>query len=180
MSNLAMLTLGLAAVLLPLHIGLLLKPALLREGFRRFPRSRLCGRLLAAVALVWAAWLLKDMPLGRFDSLKGWLIPASVVLGALVWILMEELLAPRALGAILLLYPAPLLEAARLHPSRWSVVMSVVAYMMVVKGMLLLLSPYYFRRFSEKPLSSDVCCRVAGIGGLIVDALLVLLALRVF
>jgi len=180
MSTLTMLTLGLVAVMLPLHIGLLLWPALLREGFRRFPRHRWCGRILVAVAVAWAAWLLKDMPLGRFEGLKSGLIPAAVVLGALAWFYMEELLAPRALGALLLLYPAPLLEAARLHHSPWSVVMSVVAYVMIIKGMLLLLSPYLFRRFSEIPLSSDVRCRLAGGGGLVGDVLLLLLALTLY
>jgi uncharacterized protein YjeT (DUF2065 family) len=180
MSKLMMLTLGLVALMLPLHASLLLKPSLLREGFRRFPRSRWCGRILAAAAVAWAAWVLKDLPLGRFDALKSGLIPVTIVFGALVWIYMEELLAPRALGALLLLYPAPLLEAARLHDSPWSVVMSAAAYIMIIKGMALLLSPYLFRRFSEKALATDASCRLAGAGGLALDALLALLALAVY
>jgi len=146
----------------------------------RFPRNRWCGWLLAIVAVAWATWLLQGLPLGRFESLKTWLVPAAVVFTALVCYYMQELLAPRALGALLLLYPAPLLEAARLHESNWSVVMSVLAYIMVIKGMTLLLSPYRFRHLTERFLRTDAVCRLAGTGGLAVDALLLLLALTVY
>jgi hypothetical protein len=46
--------------------------------------------------------------------------------------------------------------------------------------MALLLSPYLFRRFSEKALATDASCRLAGAGGLALDALLALLALAVY
>ncbi len=180
MSRLTLLTLGLTVVLLPLHGGLLLKPGLLREGLGRFPRARWNGRILAALAVAWAAWLLRDMPMGRFDGLKAGLLPAALVLIGLVWHYMDELLAPRALGALLLLYPAPLLEAARLHDSRWSAVMSAVAYVMIVKGILLLLSPYLFRKAIERFLQTDRCCRVAGAAGLGFDTVLAALALLLY
>ncbi len=162
MSRLALLTLVPACILLVLDAGLLVKPQIVREGIRRFPRDVWSGRVLSAVAVFWAAWILKDMPLGRFEHLKPGLLPAAVVLGGLVWYYMDELLAPRALGALLLLYPAPMLAAARLHPSPWSVFMSVVAYIMVVKGIALLLSPYLLRKVSERVLQSDTNCRAFG------------------
>lgn len=180
MSRLMMLTLGLVVVTLPLYVGMLWKPALMREGFRRFPRSRWSGRILAIIAVAWAAWVLNDMPLGRFDAYKSGLIPTAIVFGVLVLIYMDELLAPRALGALLLLYPAPLLEAARLHDSRWSVVMSVVAYIMIIKGLIFLLSPYLFRRFSEVVLKTNMAFRLAGGGGVVFDVLLLLLACAVY
>jgi uncharacterized protein YjeT (DUF2065 family) len=180
MSTLAMLTLALAGITLPFYAALFLKPELTREGILRFPRNRWCGWLLAIAAVAWAAWILRAMPLGRFESLKTWLVPVAVVFAGLVCYYMEELLAPRALGALLLLYPAPLLEAARLHESGWSVVMSLVAYAMVIKGMALLLSPYLFRHLTERFLRTDAACRLAGAGGLAVGILLLLLALTVY
>lgn len=180
MSTLAMLTVILAGVTLPFYAALFFKPSLTREGILRFPRSRWCGWLLAVAAVAWAAWLLQGLPLGRFESLKTWLVPVAVVFAGLVCYTMEELLAPRALGALLLLYPAPLMEAARLHESSWSVVMSVIAYAMVIKGMALLLSPYLFRHVTERFLRTDAACRLAGAGGLAFDALLLLLALTAY
>ncbi len=180
MSKLMILTLIPLAVLLSLHAALLLAPSAMRDGLRRFPRHRWIGWTLTVVAVAWAAWLLRDMPLGRFEELKKFLIPAAVVFAGLVLYTMEELLAPRALGALLLLYPAPLLEAARLHESRWSVVMSLVAYVMVVKGMALLLSPYLFRKTTERWLATDAACRFFGSLGLAFDAALLLLAVMVY
>ncbi len=180
MSTLAVLTLILAGITLPFYAMLVLKPAVVRTGLQRFPRNRWCGWLLAIVAVAWAAWILHNLPLGRFESLKTWLGPVAVVFAGLVCYYMDELLAPRALGALLLLYPAPLLTAARLHESPWSVVMSVVAYAMVIKGMALLLSPYLFRHFTQRLLQTDKACRLVGTGGLAFGALLLLLALAVY
>ncbi len=180
MDNLKVLVIGLALLMAVIHSGLLFAPSLWREGFRRFPRSRWCGRILAVVAVAWAGWVLRDMPLGRFEMLKAGLIPLCVLMVILVWIYMDELLAPRALGAILLLYPAPLLEAARLHDSPWRVLASALAYILVVKGMMLLLNPYLFRRFSELALGNNRLCRIAGGAGLVFDFFLVLVALRFY
>jgi uncharacterized protein YjeT (DUF2065 family) len=180
MSTLAALTLGLGAVLLPIHSMLIMKPALTRKGFNQFPRCRWCGWLLAIVAIVWAAWLLNSLPLGRFESLKQWLIPVTVVFTGLVFFAMDDLLAPRALGALLLLYPAPLLHTARLHPSKLSVIMSIIAYVLIIKGMALMLSPYLFRQNIERFLKADHVCRLAGIVGIVFDGCLILLALLAY
>jgi len=180
MSTLAIQTLLLAGITMPFYAMFFISPSVTREGLRRFPRNRWSGWLLAIAAVAWAAWLLHGLPLGRFESLKTWLVPAAVVFAGLVCYYMEELLAPRAFGALLLLYPAPLLDAARLHDSGWSVVMSVVAYAMAIKGMALLLSPYLFRHVSERILNTDRTCRLAGAGGLVFDALLLLLATTVY
>lgn len=180
MSTLAILTLIPAVLFLPFHTALLVKPVWLQEGARRFPRNRWCGYALAVAAIAWAAWLLHGLPLGRFESLKTWLIPITIIFGGLVCYYMEELLAPRALGALLLLYPAPLLEAARLHESDWSVVMSVVAYIMAIKGMALLLSPYLFRHFADRMLRAKSTCRLAGGIGVAFDTLLLVLATTVY
>ncbi len=180
MENLKVLTLGLAVFMVAIHAGLLFTPALWREGFQRFPRSRWSGRILSVIAIAWAGWILKDMPLGRFEILKTGLIPLCVLMVILVWVYMDELLAPRAMGAILLLYPAPLLAAARLHDSPWRVLAAGLAYVLIVKGMLLLLSPYLFRRFSEFALSQNRLCRIAGGAGLAFDLFLVLVALMFY
>lgn len=180
MSNLALLTLLPAGILLVLHVGLLWKPDMMRDGFRRFPRDRWSGRVLSAVAIVWAAWILQDMPLGRFAAVRPAIFPLAILLGGLVWYYMDALLAPRALGAILLLYPAPLLAAARLHPSDWRIVMSLVGYVMVIKGMALLLSPYLFRKVTVRMFRRDVFCRMIGGIGTLVAIFLFYLAFFVY
>jgi uncharacterized protein YjeT (DUF2065 family) len=69
---------------------------------------------------------------------------------------------------------------ARMHESRLSLVMTVVAYIMVVKGIALMLSPYLFRKSATFITTSDSRCRALGSGGVAVDVLLLALALFVY
>jgi hypothetical protein len=146
----------------------------------RFPRHRGAGMVFAAAALCWSAWMLYRMPLESLEQYKPWLLvltPASIVL---VTIFMEDLLAPRALGGLLSLAPVLLLDAARFHPSPWSLLVKVIAYIMVIKGMALLLNPYLFRRFILLLTGSTRRMRLAGCCGLGVAVLLAVLALTVY
>jgi uncharacterized protein YjeT (DUF2065 family) len=180
MSTLGLLTLVPAGISGILAIALLAKPLVFRQWLVRFPRDLWSGRVLAVIAVFWAAWILRDLPFGRFEGFKVSLWPAALLLGAGVCIYMDELLAPRALGALLLLFPAPLLDAARWHPSGWSVVMSFVAYVLVVKGMFLLLSPYWLRIFTERCLATDRNCRRWGSVSLIAASGMLVLAIFIY
>jgi len=180
MSELAIWTLGLAGVMVILHGCLALSPATARKLVVAFPRSKWAGRILAALGFLWAAWLIHEMPLGRFEYLKQWLFVITPVTIGLSYVYMDELLAPRALGGLMLLFPAPVLTLARLHDSRLSLVMTVVAYILVVKGITLMLSPYVFRKASAHLIASDTRCRIAGSLGVAFDLLLVVLAATVY
>jgi uncharacterized protein YjeT (DUF2065 family) len=180
MSELAIWTLGLALFMLVLHGCCAVAPALARRIALAFPRDKWTGRVLAAVAFVWAAMLVRDMPMGRFEYLKQWLYLVTPVMILATYVFMEELLAARALGALLLLYPAPVLLLARLHDSPWSLVMTVVAYIMIIKGMALMLSPYLFRKGAAHIIANDNRCRMLGSVGVAFDLLLLALALLIY
>ena len=180
MEGLAIWTLGLALVLLVLHGCLVVSPATARRVATAFPRDKWTGRILATAGFLWAAWLIYDMPLGRFEYLKQWLYIVTPVTIGMSFVYMEELLAPRAFGGLLLLYPAPVLVLARMHASRWSLVMTVLAYIMVVKGIALLLSPYLFRKSATFITASDGRCRALGSCGVAVDVLSLALAVLVY
>ena len=180
MSELGIWTLGLALILLTLHGYVAAAPAKARVAITAFPRNIWVGRVLATVALVWAAWLVYNMPLGRFDHLKKWLYLVTPAVIGMTFVYMKDLLAPRAMGALMLLYPAPVIAAARLHDSSLSLVMTVVAYILVIKGMVLLLNPWFFRKSAAVIITSDARCRIIGVVGLSFDVILILLALLVY
>ncbi len=164
-------SLGLGVVHLLAGVMLLAVPAVVRAGLVRFPRHVWMGRLLAAVALGWSAVLVGEMPLGWFDAYKGWLWVGVPLIYLLVILLMDELLAARALGGLWLLLPAPLLEVARFHPSAWRLLPVVLAYVWVLMGMALVLAPYRFRKWGAVFYSTDGRCRglgaaLLGLGGL--------------
>ena len=105
------------------------------------------------------------------------LTPLSIVL---VGFFVDDLLAPRALGGLLLLLAAPLLDAARWHASPLRLVVVVAAYILVVKGVVLVVCPYQFRKKVERFLTGDHACRLWGSAGCVVGAVLLTLALTVY
>ena len=155
-------------------------PGRTRAWLGRFPRSRWPAYVLTAVDLLWAGWLLYYTPLGRFEGWK----PALYVLTPLSFFLivrfMEELLAPRALGGLLLLIPAPVFDAARWHPSALRLVVVIGAYALVLAGMVLVLSPFRFRKTVAPIVGSDRSCRVTAAAVLAAGVVLLLLGCVVY
>jgi hypothetical protein len=98
----------------------------------------------------------------------------------LVIMCMDELLAVRSLGALLVLVPAPILDAARECESLWRLVMVVLGYLIAIKGIYFIFSPHLFRDWTERVITSDGVCRALGAGGLAVMLLVVGLSLTVY
>ena len=155
-------------------------PGASRAWMKDFPRSRSWGWALALLALLWAGWLLYETPLGAFEKYKPLVFVLTPVAYVLVILFVDELLAPRALGGLLLLVPAPMLDAARWHGSAYRYVILVLAYLFAVKGMALVLSPYLFRKTEERLLGSDTACRLWGGLGLGFGLFVVLLGFTAY
>lgn len=151
---------------------LLVFPARVRAGLQAFPRSKWPGWALTAAGLFWVAWVVQHAALGRFESLKP-LVPFAGVLvfGAMVW-LMDELLAPRALGGLLLLLANPVLNAVRWADSAWRFVPAVIAYAWVIAGCAFMLYPWLFRRWTARFIENPGWLRLAGRGKLLAGAIL--------
>jgi uncharacterized protein YjeT (DUF2065 family) len=94
-----------------------------------------------------------------------------LVFVAMVW-LMDELLAPRALGGLLLLAANPLLNAVRWADSAWRYVPVVTAYAWVIVGCALMLYPWLFRRWSAQFVEKPGWLRLAGGGKLLAGVVL--------
>ena len=124
-------------------------PAAHAASMDRFPRHRGMAVLLTLINVIWITWLLFNTPLGRFEGLK----PALYVLAPLTFFAviqyMDELLAPRMWGGFLLLVAAPILDIARWHDSAARLVITVLVYLWVIWGVILVLSPYRFRQLLE-------------------------------
>jgi hypothetical protein len=178
LSECALLTGG---IYVALHLPLVVAPRLMRTFLAGFPRHFWIGAVLASLALVWSALEVNAMPLGNFIGDYKWLlwILTPLVLG-LVLVFMNELLAPRALGGLLLLVANPVLSIQCLYDSRATWVIAGLAYLWVVAGMVLVLSPFRFRHVVERCCGTDSRCRLAGIAGMAVGGVLILLGMTVF
>ena len=180
MTHLSGISIILGSVLAMLHVPCVFLPQQTRGWVSRFPRNTWAGWILAAGALAWSAWLLHETPLGRFEHLKSLLYIVAPVAYVAVILSMTELLAARALGGLLLLVPAPILDAARWEPSLFRLVIVVLAYALVIAGVILVLSPYQFRKAMNVCLKNNTRCRTVGAAGVAVGLLVVVLGLLVF
>lgn len=202
MSRIALLTLVLAVVLLAFYAVMLSKPALFRKYLMQFPRSLWPARILTAIDLIWVVtvmhhadfgsfnWIkellirfipaLQTMHFGLFEFLKDPVVWGGVAAYFLITKYMDELLAPRALGGLFLLIANPILNAARWQETNWRWVMAVVAYLIVIKGLFLVMSPYKLRQWGEKYLSDDARCRLFGAAGAVFSLCLIGLGLIAF
>lgn len=167
-------TYGIGVGLFLLLVGLsgLIQPRGLHRFLLSFPRQRVSAILLTVVNVVWVTWLLIETPLGRFESWKMALYVLSPATLLAVVLFMDELLAPRMWGALLLLFAVPVLDAARWHPSPSRLLLTTIVYIWIVWAMLLMLSPYRFRHTVEwcwkQPIRTGVLSLFAAIGAALV------------
>lgn len=171
---------AIALVIMAVNAPCLLWPPAVRRAAAAFPRSRVPAWLLIALDLAWVAWIVLHAELGRFDWVKPYIYAAAPAAFFLIVFFMDELLAPRALGGLLLLAANPVIRAARWHESDWRWVIMVVAYVWAVAGIVLVLSPYYFRRVAEWAHRTDGRCRLLGALRFGLGLLLLGLGLAVF
>lgn len=156
------------------------RPDPMRAWMQAFPRSLWPGRILAAVDLTWAALELNQMHLGMFGAVKVhlvWLTPLAIWLCITY---LDELLSPRALGGFLLLLAGSVLDIARWHPSQARLIITVLAYLWIVFGMLLLLAPWWFRRIALVATRTDSMLRAGGVVKALAGIGLILLGLLVY
>lgn len=158
MSDLRMLAVAVGTVFGMLSLPCLLLPGRVRDWIRDFPRNKFAAWIISAVGVTWVAWLLFKTPLAWVDDYKPSLYFLAPVFFLIMVNYMDELLAPRALGGFLLLLPSPIIDIARQR----GLLLVSLAYMLVVLGIMLVLSPYMFRKGMALWIKSNEQCRILG------------------
>ena len=180
MSILAKISLITGIVFLLIHLPCLISPKLSSQFLFSFSRNKPLGWILTAISIVWAAYLLNQVPLGKFDVVKDYLMILTPVAIGLIIFFMDELLAARALGGLFILIPAPMLVAARTSDSALRLIIVVVAYSIVIAGIIFILNPYKLRKLFIKILASEESTRIVGVDGAIVGLALIVLSFTVY
>lgn len=137
------------------HAFALVKGDAAREWLRKLPFSTVAGRVLLVLAGLWAFFLFKGqdlgffripkMDLGEFFHLRPFLMILVPVTVFLVILYCEEFLFARALGCFLLLAAAVPLDAAFLKEPTSRLLLVVLAYGAIVKGLFWVGMPYLLR-----------------------------------
>lgn len=116
-----------------------------------FPRNKIVGYVLSAIVWIWVGveLYLRPVDLLAFVSPGKTLIIALCLIPA-SWILLENLLAVRAFGGLLMLWPMPVILAVRSDPSLWRLVPVTLGYLHLILGMIFVFHPWTLRIFCDK------------------------------
>jgi hypothetical protein len=181
MTELAIATCALGGLKIAGCLGSLYAPDQARRALNGFSRNEISGWVLTAICLFWSGWLiLHTTPFSGVPRIEPLVYVGTPLAFFLLVIFMDELLAPRAAGGLLLLVACPILEGARQHESSLSLVMTLVMYVIVVFGMVLVVSPYRLRQLLAYLTHDRSRFRRSNFMGLVVGALLVTLGLTAY
>src|SRR5438445_4611664 len=144
--HLSLHTAGVIAGAFLVLIGLfgLLKPDFSSVA-QKFPRSHMAGVFLLTICLVWTFWLLATIQMGEFSAFRRPLLIALPIGYGLVLRFVGEFLAVRALGILCLLAAEPLLDAAFLRYETSRLLVTVLAYLLILAGLFWVAIPYVLR-----------------------------------
>lgn len=143
------------------------------------PRSVIAGYALSAIAWLWAGYALWTMNIDFLMPFKKYIPFAVLACIPLTWFWLDNLLTCRAFGAILTLFPYELLHVARVHASPWRLVLVTLAYLCIVKGMILLLYPWKMRQALVWLTQSPARFRLAGVLDVLLGLFLIALGATV-
>ncbi len=166
--QLSLQTTGLAAgiLLLVSHAAALADCGRAMRFAKALPRSRAAAGILLAIAAIWSFLMLQDLDLGEFSRLRSIMLVGVVAGAILSWIYVEEFLAVRALGMILLLAAEPLLGSAMLRTEQSRVLLTLLAYLWASAGLLFVGMPYTLRDIVAWFTANSLRWKISCLGGI--------------
>lgn len=156
------------------------RPDLIRRFAELFPRSVIPAWVLTGLCCWLGAREAMAMNMGFLDAYKPYifLIAPAVFVASVVYL--RELLAPRALGGFLLLIAVPVIRTAALSGKPVFQVIVVLAYIWIIYGLILLLSPWWFRKFYTPLLENSGLFKAAAMVKATVGIVLILMGIFVY
>jgi hypothetical protein len=146
------LKLSTLAVVLGLGMGLpqiygIVKPGGFAAAVRKFPRSMAWGYALMVLGTGWFVWNLSQESISDFAAWKTPLLGAFAGIGLGTCIFVQDFLAVRGLAIVLLLLAKLMVDTGRpaLEATHWVLVFQGWAYVLVVAGLWLTISPWRLR-----------------------------------
>jgi hypothetical protein len=141
------LGLGLA---LPQLYGLT-KPAAFAASLRKFPRSLPWGYALMLLGTGWFLYNMSQESIADFAKWQNILLAGFAAVGIGSCVFVQDFLAVRGLAVVLLLLAKLMVDAGRPHLGQtpWVLIIQTWAYVMVVAGIWLTISPWRLRDLLE-------------------------------
>ena len=146
------MTLSSIAILLGLCFGLpqiygILNPVEFGKALRKFPRHTPIGFVLMLSATAWFLHNLSLEQVSDFLTFKPVLYALFGAVGVGACIFIRDFLPVRGLAVLLLLMAKTMVDAARWVQTDWRLIIVIWAYVWIVMGMWLTISPWRLRDF---------------------------------
>jgi hypothetical protein len=128
-----------------LNIPGVFNPKSFSEAARRFPRNTSIGCILTLIATAWFVYYVSLETVADFASIKRPLCIFFSAVGIATCYFVRDFLAVRGLAVFLLLLAKLTVDTARLADTNWRLVLVTWAYLWVLVGMWLTISPWRLR-----------------------------------
>jgi predicted small secreted protein len=140
------------AVLLGLLCGLpqiygLKNPEKYGRMAQKFPRSQPWGWFLMLLATCWFVYYVSIERVADFQNMKPYLYILFFGVGIGSCIFVKDFLGARGFAVVLLLLAKLIVDTFRWHDSAWRLVFITWAYLMVIAGIWITISPWRLRDF---------------------------------
>jgi len=146
--------LSLLSILLGLGLGLpqiygLANPQKLSASVRKFPRNFAAGVVLMLLGTAWFVWNVNGEPIADFSAFKPYMLAGFTAVGVASCIFVRDFLAVRGLAVLFLLLGKLMVDTGRPHldESSFVLVIQVWAYVLIVAGIWLTVTPWKLRDF---------------------------------
>jgi len=179
-SSLTVYSVVIGSLMFGFFLSWLTFPKTIPAWLAAFPRNIQAGRILAAIDIALVAYLLFSEKFAWVDAHRQLLYLAAPAAFFLVIFFMDELLAARALGGLFLLVPFWILKAAFEHPSPGRLLMTCFAYLLVVNGMVLVWSPYLFRKQLQLVNANNSLGFISLLAGSLLGLAMIVMGLTVY
>ncbi len=153
--NLSTLAIGLGLLTLLLNLPGVLQPARFAAIARSFPRHTGVGVLLMLAATGWFVHYVSLETVSDFAHMKKFLYIFFGAVGVGTCVFVRDFLAVRGLACLLLLLAKLVTDNARLVDSDWRLVLVTWAYLWIITGIWLTVSPWRLRDWIQWLTASE-------------------------
>ncbi len=183
------MTLSLSILSIVLGLGVaaaqgagLARPQAYAAACRNFPRSMKWGVALTLGATAWFLYYLSLESIADFASFKGVLYMLFGGVGVATCIFVRDFLAVRGFALVLMLLGKLMVDTGRMHLAEtpWVLVIQSLAYVLVIIGMWLTISPWRLRDWIQWVTATPSRIKTACAAGVGVGLLILVLGLTVF
>ncbi|MEY2467115.1 MAG: hypothetical protein QOD03_1636 [Verrucomicrobiota bacterium] len=166
------MTLKLSTLAIVLGLGLalpqiygLMNPQKFAASVRKFPRHVPIGIALMLLGTAWFLWNLSQESISDFATYKNVLFMGFAAVGIGTCIFVHDFIAVRGLAVIFLLLAKLMVDTGRpmLPTTHWTLVIQTWAYVLIVAGIWLTVSPWRLRDLLNWATANEKRVRVGSV-----------------